>query len=300
MPTVSDTLKRIIADQEARIITGQAAVVQTLEEVRQQVAMELLTAPTDSFSAYRLQQTLAAIDQHLATWANGARSILSSGLNDAWSAGMEQLPELAGAARMKLGQFGISTDVLDQLQAFSWGKINGVAGEAATKIKAELTLGMLGQKSSADVAKAIVGELPKDIPQYKGRDIFKTVAERAEVITGTELGRAFSMASQKSLEAGVESLPGLQKMWLHSGHPKVGRQIHLLMHGQVREIDAPFYRTYPGDYGVQFPRDPNAPISEVIRCGCTHVPHHPDWGTAQDFADVFDARQHKLWTGKDP
>ena len=288
--------QRIIADQEARIITGQAAVVKTLEEVRQQVAVELLTAPMDSFSAYRLQQTLAAIDWQLATWAGGARSIISSGLNDAWSAGMEQLPELAGAARMSLGQFGISTDVLDQLQAFSWGKINGVAGEAATKIKAELTLGMLGQKNSQDVAKAILGELPKDIPQYKGRDIFKSVAERAEVIVGTELGRAFSMASQKSIEAAVGNVPGLQKMWLHAGHPKVGRQIHLLMHGQVREIDAPFYRTHPGDYGVQFPRDPNAPISEVIRCGCTHVPHHPDWGEAQDFADAFDERQKKLWT----
>jgi hypothetical protein len=295
MPKVTDTLKRIIADQEARIITGQEAVVRTLEEVRRQVAAELLTTPMDSFSAYRLQQTLAAIDGHLATWASGARSILSSGLNDAWSAGAEQLPALSGAARKGLGQFGISTDVLDQLQAFSWGKINGVAGEAATKIKAELTLGMLGQKSSQEVALAIVGELPESLPMIKGRNVFKSISERAEVITGTELGRAFSMASQKSLEAGSDSLPGLQKMWLHAGHPRVGREIHLLMHGQTREIDKPFYKA-PGGYGVQFPRDPNAPISEVIRCGCTHVPHHPDWGTAQDFADVFDARQHKLWT----
>ncbi len=296
MPDVTATLKKIIADQEARIITGQEAVARTLEEVRRQVAVELLSAQTDSYSAWRLRQTLAAIDQHLATWAGAARAELTAGLTESWAAGAGQLHELAGAAGMELGRFWIPTSVLEQLKEFSWGKINGVAGEAASKIKAELTLGMLGQKTSQEVAEAIVGNLPDSIPYLKGRPVFKSVAERAEVITGTELGRAFSMASQKSMEAAVESVPGLQKLWLHAGHPKVGREIHLLLHGQVREIDNPFYQA-PNGYGVQFPRDPNAPISEVIRCGCTHVPHHPDWGSAQEFADVFDERQHKLWQG---
>lgn len=298
MPTVTSTLKQIITDQERRIITGQEAVVRTLEVVRQQVAVELLSAPTDSFTSYRLRQTLAAIDQHLTAWSHQARLAVDSGLTDSWGAGAEQLTELAGAAGVNLGRFSLSSGVLDQLKEFSWGKISGVANEAATKIKAELTLGMLGQKTSQEVAAAIVGTLPTKLPVIKeGRPVFKSIAERAEVITGTELGRAFSMASQKSMAEAADTLPALQKMWLHAGHPKVGREIHLLMHGQIREIDKPFYQA-PNGYGVQFPRDPNAPISEVIRCGCTHVPHLPEWGPASAFAEVFADRRDKLWMGQ--
>jgi len=290
-------LKQIITDQEARVITGQEAVLRTLEEVRRQVALELLTAPADSFSSYRLTQTLNAIDEHLKQWAGLAGREIDAGIVSSWNAGKELLPTMMSTAGLGMGQFNIPTSVLEQLQAFTWGKINGVAGETAAKIKAELTLGMLGQKTAQEVARDIVGDLPTILPLYKGRAIFKSVAERAEVIVGTELGRAFSMASQKSMEAAADTLPKLQKMWLHAGHPKVGRQIHLLMHGQVREIGSPFYQAVSG-YGLQFPRDPKAPISEVIRCGCTHVPHHPDWGTAQEFADAFDSRQNKLWRGK--
>ena len=298
MSDAADALGRIIADQEALVISGQDAVAQTLEVLRVKVATELLTVSTDSYASWQLRQTLATIDKQLELWASAARNIVDAGLAESWTAGLKLLPELASAAGMDLGTFWISSGVLEQLTEFTWGKIRGVAAEAATKIKAELTLGMLGQKSSQEIATAIVGHLPDSIPFLKGRPVFKSVAERAEVITGTELGRAFSMATQKSLEKAVETVPGLQKMWLHAGHPRVGREIHLLLHGQTREIDNPFYQA-PGGYGVQFPRDPNAPIGEVIRCGCTHVPHHPDWGPAQDFADVFDARQHKLWTRKE-
>jgi len=142
------------------------------------------------------------------------------------------------------------------------------------------------------VAGSIAGNL-------NGPSIFKSVAERAETITGLEMGKVFSTATQKSMEQAEDVLPGLESMWLHAGHPRMPRRTHLMMHGQKRKIGNPFYRT-PQGQPVMYPRDPKAPVSEIIRCGCIHIPWHPDWGSSDTFVGSFDQTQLNLWQGKKP
>ena len=113
------------------------------------------------------------------------------------------------------------------------------------------------------------------------------------MITGLEMGRAFSIATQTSLEAAAETLPDLQRMWLHAGHPRMPRQVHLLMHGQTRGMKNPFYQSTDGG-AVMYPRDPQAPIKEVIRCGCDHIPYMERWGSAKDFAASWDQTQYQV------
>lgn len=296
---VSDKIKAILAARDSGIATAQGSVLDLLAELRRQILTDLVDAPGDSFTAYRLRQSLAAIENRLADFESGFKSTLGAGLDESWKAGAGLLPEAAAIAGVQANFYAIPTTVLESLKEFTFGKVSGVTGDLYNKLRGELTLGVLGQKTPAEVAASLAGQLqgvkmPKD---RWGHPYFKSTAERAEVITGTEMGRAFSLATQKSMEAASDTLPGLGKIWLHAGHPKQAREKHVLVHGQKRAVDKAFYTTSTG-YGMLYPRDPNAPIKDVIRCGCTHIPYLPEFGDLKGFVADFDTRQDNLWTNK--
>jgi hypothetical protein len=290
--TVSEKIKSILASQRETETLGAERVRSLLEEVRRQIVAELVGMPSGNYSSYFLQSSLASIDHHLATWESAAQRELGNVLTEAWSAGLNLVPSAMKAAGTTFQLPWISSHTLDALKDFSFGKISGVKGDLYSKIKAELSLGVLGQKTPQEIAaKLAEGLADHTLPLGKGGfSIFKSVAERAEVITGLETGRAFSMATKLSIEAAQEILPEMEGMWVHAGHPRAPRQSHLLMHGQTRKKGAAFYTTAQGGK-VFFPRDPQAPLSEVIRCGCDLIPWYPDFGSKADFAQDFDTQQ---------
>jgi hypothetical protein len=295
---VTSKIKAILADRDKEILSGQEAVAKILEETRRQILLELATLPGDGWSAHFLQQSLSAINARLNTWETATGRELGGRLSSTWESGAELLPTAMDAAGIRVSSFGISSTILDSLKEFAFGRISAVKGDLFNKIRGELTLGVIGQKTPQEVTRALMGDLAdKPIPIGKwGKPVFKSVEERAQVITGTEMGRAFSLATQKSMDDAVDSVPELKKMWLHAGHPGVPRAIHLALHGQVRDMDRPFYSA--DGIRIMYPRDPNAPIKEVIRCGCTHIPYHPAFGDAVAFATDFDNRQLKMWKGE--
>jgi len=291
---VTSKIKAILRERDAEIISGQEAVKALLEETRKQILMDLAVIPGDGYSAHFLRQSLAAINDQLATWETATNRELDGRLSTTWEMGSGLLPAAAAASGVQLGQIGISSHVLDSLKDFTFGRIASVKGDLYNRIRGELSLGVLGQKTAQEVTQAIIGGIG-NLPIPVGRGgvpVFKSVQERAEVITGTEMGRAFSLATQKSIEAARETVPEMGSMWIHAGHPSRPRLIHLYMHGEVRTEGKPFYRT-PEGIPVYYPRDPNAPIKEVIRCGCTHIPYHPLFGDAKEFAADFDEQQDK-------
>ncbi len=290
---ISSKIKAIIRERDAEILSGQEAVTQLLEETRKQILLDLSTLPGNDYSSYYLRQILASIDDHLATWAAGTIRELEGRLGVTWELGATLLPGAAAVAGLELGHIAISTGTLEALKEFTFGKISGVRGDLYNKIRGELTLGVLGQRTPHEVTQALIGDI-SDIPIPVGRfgkPVFKSVEERAEVITGTEMGRAFSLATEKSLEAARETVPELGSMWIHAGHPKQPRMLHIHLHGEVRFGGKPFYQVNGAP--VRFPRDPQAPIKEVIRCGCTHIPWHPLFGDREAFAADFDIQQEK-------
>lgn len=290
---VSSKIKAIIRERDAEILSGQEAVTQLLEETRKQILLDLATLPGNDYSSYYLRQILASIDEHLSTWAAGTIRELDGRLLTTWELGAELLPQAAAVAGLELGHIVISAGTLEALKEFAFGKISGVHGDLFNKIRGELTLGVLGQKTPHEVTQALIGDI-RDIPipvGKFGKPVFKSIEERAEVITGTEMGRAFSLATEKSLEAARETVPELGSMWIHAGHPKQPRMLHIHLHGEVRFGGKPFYQVNGAP--VRFPRDPQAPIKEVIRCGCTHIPWHPLFGDREEFAADFDIQQEK-------
>ena len=286
---VTTKIKELLSARDAKILSGVQYVQGVLDELQKEILAELVSMPADSYSAFYLRQSLASIERHLASFESAAQRELSDGISATWGMGSDLLPaaaQIAGETGLYFGTAHLSGNVVETLKEFTFGRISNLSREAFTRIKGELTMGILGQKTPAQVAAEIAGNL-------SGPSIFKTIGERAEVITGLEMGRAFSIATERSIAAAESDLPGLQRLWLHAGHPKTPRVPHLMMHGQHRKVGTPFYRTSAGE-PVMYPRDPQAPIKEVIRCGCTHVPYMERWGSAEDFAASWDQKQYQV------
>jgi len=284
MSAVSAEVLRLLKLKDQKILDGQAAVAALLAEAKRQILDELLSVAGDSYSAAALRQNLASIEKALQTFESAAGRELTGQLAGAWDLG-EDLPSAAARAA---GQLGMSARMVPQallrtLQDFSAHKISGLAADAFTKIRGELTLGILGQKTPHQVYSAIVGAL-------ESPGIFPSIEARARVIALTEMGRAYSAASQLGMEEAAGSVPGLQKQWWHAGHPRRPRQNHLLLHGQVQPVNKPFLI---GSVALMYPRDPKAPAREVIACGCVHVPYHPDWGV-DDRLPIYNERGEEI------
>lgn len=268
MATVTDEITRLLNAKAKRVADGQDTVAGLLTEVRRQILEELQAVPGDSYSAYHMKQNLASIERHLQDFNSRAGREMSGLVGAAWEDGEDLVLETGRAGGLFTSFGHVPTSVLETLQDYTVHKIGGVSTAAFERIRGELTLGILGQKTPHQVMTAIAGGL--DSP-----GVFKTIAERAEVITHVEMGRAYSQASQLAMTTAQVSVPGLKKQWWHAGHPKYPRQSHLALHGQVQPIDKPFLI---GSLAIDFPRSPKAPASEVIRCGCDHVPWHAKWG----------------------
>ena len=296
--SVTSKIKQIIASRDRKLVSGSAALNSMLEELRKEILAELLSISADTYSAFHLKQSLASIERHISDFSSAAQRESGSLIQAAWTQGAELLPataQAAGEAGVYLGTSQISTGIIETLQEFTFGRMKSISSDLFTRLQGELTLGILGQKTPQQIASQL-GASIKDLPLPRGKGgfaIFKSAAERAEVVVQLEMGRAFSIATEKSIEAASGVLPELQRMWIHAGHPRAPRQSHLMMHGQTRGPGKVFYRTSQGA-PVRYPRDPAAPISEVIRCGCDHVPYMARWGSAQDFAASWDQTQYAV------
>jgi len=268
MAQVTAEIQRLLKAKDQGILDGQSAVRGLLAEVQKQILEELLAVSSESYAAYHLRQNLASIERHLQSFESAAGRELGGLVGAAWEAGEDLVLGAGRVSGLYTGFGHVSTDLLQTLQEYSVHKIRGLSAAAFDKIRAELSLGILGQKTPHQVTQAIAGTL-------RSPGVFKSIAERAEVITQVEMGRAASQATQLSMDQAAASVPDLQKQWWHAGHPKRPRRNHLALHGQIQPVDRPFMI---GSLIIRFPRDPKAPASEVIRCGCEHVPWHESWG----------------------
>jgi hypothetical protein len=256
VPTVNATLKQIIKEKDAGIRTGTRSMLALLEELQGQVRTELGKAALGSWDAYHLRHYLDAIEGQVEVFRRTAQAEAGGLLDTAWNQGKALVDNPLATNGIYTG-FYLSTSVLDTLKDYTFHRIDGLSAAAWDRVKGELTLGVLGGKTPQEVAKAI-GENLND------PSVFKSIADRAEVITKTEMGRVFSEASQLRMEQAAESVEGLEKQWLHAGHPKVARLAHVAASGQHVPVNEPFKI---GGINMMYPRDPGAPLEETFNCG---------------------------------
>lgn len=250
--TVNSEIKRILREKDAGIRSGVEAMRGILAELQKQVMHELGKAAIGSWDAYHLKQYLNALEGQFATYDARLKAEMSGQLDSIWQTGVSAVDAPLAVNGIYTG-FHLGTATLDLIKEYANDYLESALGDAWLKVKGELNLGLLGGKTPQEVAKAI------GLSIDAGR--FESVAYRAETITKTEMGRVFSEASQKRLEQAVEVVPGIEKQWVHAGHPAQARPSHVAANGQHVPVNEPFNI---GGVRMMYPRSPEAPLNEVI------------------------------------
>ncbi len=281
MLSVTQTILDILNQKTARQLDGTEAVVRLLAELRKQIAAELVAIPAESYAALNMRATMRSIEGHLSTWQSAAGREVTTALSDVWSQGTSFVPTVASRAGVYSGIGHISTNLLDTLTEFTTHKFDDLAHDLNSKINAEVSLGILGQKTPGQIADAILGG------GLEGT-AFTTAQQRATTIVQTELGRAFSMATNLGINQAAQTLLEMEKMWVHAGRPKVERPYHKAAHGQHVKADEKFLI---GGTAMAYPRDPAGGAANSIHCGCTLVPYMPEWYSAEEFLDDWKEKQ---------
>lgn len=268
MTTVTAEIKRLLKAKDAGMMDGQAAIRGLMADVRRQIVEELSSIRGETYTASMLKANLASIEKYLSAFESSASRDIEKLLDAAWEDGTDMVPEVMRAGGMTVAFGHIPGTVLSTFKDFSVYRISGLTSDAFSKIRGELSLGILGQKTPHQVIQGIAGSLDKP-------GIFKNLEARAETITKLEMGRAYSAAAVDGLTQAARSVPEMMKEWWHAGHPKMPRLSHLRLHGQRKPVDEPFHT---GGLIIDYPRAPDQPVEEVIHCACEVVPWHPAWG----------------------
>jgi len=265
MKIIKTEMKRILKEKNRSIAAGKEAIASIMTDLHGQVVNALGRAALGSWDSYYLTELQRALEEQMAAYGVKAKAGLSGLLDDMWSAGTGMVDSALTLGGMYTG-FRISTSSLDALKNYSNGYLEKLFGDTWHSMKAEINLGILGAQTPQQVAQAIGLSIDEGV--------FKNALLRGETITQTEMGRIFSTATQARMSDAAAYVPGLEKQWIHAGHPKAPRIMHIAADGQHVPVDQPFI---VGAVTMMYPRDPKAPIAEVIHCGCDHVPYHPQW-----------------------
>jgi hypothetical protein len=247
-----------------RIQRDTAAEIARLLRQAQRIQAALAAQPSD-FSRWRLTALRAQVRQALAEADAACGRSLSQGARDAWSAGGDLLDTPLAAAGVTIAAHLpiIDPRQLTAMQSFMTDRMTDITVGTADRINAQLGLTIAGVQTPAEavtnIARLIEG----------GR-------ERALTIIRTEIGRAYSTATQLRQVQAVQLLPGLQKQWRRSGKIH-SRPVHDAINGQIRDVDRPFD---VDGFKLMYPRDSAGPPAETINCGCQNMPYMASWHVA--------------------
>lgn len=223
----------------------------------------LLAAQPSDYARWQLPQLKRSIEQALDEFERGGARALSDGARNSFAAGQSLVdaPIEAGGVRIAAVLPELDTAQLAAMRTFMIDRIQDISNATANRIAGQLGLVTIGAQSPGDAISAIA----QMVEGGRGRAI---------TIVRTELGRAFSVAADERMSQAAEILPGLKKQWRRSG------KIHSRLHhdsidGQIVAQDEPF--TLGNGVKIMFPRDPAAPVAEVINCGCESLPYMESW-----------------------
>jgi len=260
--------------ERTRVLRSKTALQRdTLKEIdkqlkaaQAQVKTILAAAPTE-YEAFYLAQLQKAITQAMTDLGNQAGATLSNSAGQAWQLGLDLIekPIEAGGLRISAVLPAVDTRQLVAMRHFMTDRMKDVGLQLANKINTELGLVAIGAETTGEATTVIASYL-----QTGGRS-------RAIGIIRTELGTAFSSATQQRQLQAKAFVPGLKKQWRRSGKT-LSRVHHDLADGQKREVDEPFeLHTKKGIVKMMYPRDPAVPIGERMHCGCESIPYMESW-----------------------
>ena len=234
-----------------------------LKKARLEIKIRLAEAPSD-YQTWALTNVQKDIERVAEELKSELQSAGTAGFDAAINIGAAVVDEpLKSAFNYDLNASVqmASTEQIKAMRSFLTDRLADVGEQAKKKINEQLGLCLIGAQNPFQAAREIAAHLGT------------TGRSRARRIVNTELGRAFSVATQERLKQAQEAGLKIKKQWRRSGKIH-SRLTHDLADGQVVDADKPFI---VGGVKMMYPRDPTAPVSETINCGCVCLPYMDDW-----------------------
>jgi hypothetical protein len=274
---ISNEVRKKIADKIKEItkqgfdLNDEAAksFVDYIGKIRDDITKKITSA--EGIDAIHLKGIKKYIEDILNEFKVEGSDSLKKFQDTGYGLGSDIISEPAKMSGIKVSIPGISKEQLIIMQNMSTDLISGASEEAKAKIKSALNQALLGELTPAEAALKVDSALAG-------------LQDRGEAIVRTEVGRAFSIATQMRQEQYQKALPGLKKQWLTSIDGRE-RPSHRDVNGQIRDIDKPFnvpnYRT-GGEDELMYPRDPSADASQTVNCRCTTIPFSDEWSSQEE------------------
>ncbi|HEY9081334.1 phage minor head protein [Magnetovibrio sp.] len=258
---------------KTRIIRDtRAEVVRQLKLASARIQAQLAAQPSD-FAQWQLPLIQQSIARTLKDLGEDMAATAAGATTQSWQGGIDLIdaPIAAGGVHIATMVPEVNPAQLMAMRTFMTGKMKDVTTAAADRINTELGLVAIGAQGPGDA----IGKIT--------RILGTTSRGRAITILRTELGRAFSTATQLRQEQAVEVMPGLRKQWRRSGKT-YSRPSHDLADGQIVKVDESFK---VGGISIKHPRHAAAPARHVINCGCDSLPYMADWEVMHPGAKPF-------------
>lgn len=271
---VADATERQLAEREVQLRRVTQRVQRHLDRLRDQVTGSLsdLDEAALTRQVSRLIDELSDLTQAFEQAAT--RDLVNEG-EEAVAIGQDLIDVPLSSVSAGIAAPDVTLPLLEQVLGFAADRIRGLSGELVNQISSELRLGALGVKTPYEVIQEIAAKLRANDRGPSGR-----IADRAETITRTELGRIHSMSTQRRMEQALEQLPDLQKEWRHSGNIRNPRSGHQAVHGLRVPVRERFYVAPVIGASREWmlhPRDPAASARNVVRCRCSVVAWLARW-----------------------
>jgi len=269
---ISNEARKKIADKIKEItkqgfdLNDEAAksFIDYIGKIRDDITKKITSA--EGIDAIHLKGIKKYIEDILNEFKTKGTESLQKFQDTGYQLGSDLVTDPLKSAGVKVAIPGISKEQLLIMQNMSTDLISGASEEAKAKIKSALNQALLGELTPTEAALKVDSALAG-------------LQDRGEAIVRTEVGRAFSIATQMRQEQYQKAFPSLKKQWLTSIDGRE-RPSHAAINGQIKSIDEPFevpnYRT-GGTEEALYPRDPGLSPENTINCRCTSLPYSDEW-----------------------
>lgn len=239
------------AERKRLLEETRADVIVLLDKAKAEITLTLAGQPSE-YQQWRLSELNKEIDRVLGELGRRSAQVLSSAAGKAWEGGVAAIDVPLAAADFRVMLPHLDSGQLMGMRAFMVERIQDISVVAASKIKQELGLTMIGAQSVHDT----IGKVAEHLGE--------TSRARATMIIRNGLSSAWAVSSDERAQQADESGVEMDKIWRRSGKIH-SRLAHDAADGRRVKINETF--TING-HAMRYPHDPKAPISEKANCGC--------------------------------
>ena len=285
--TYISRVQRIVTRGDRLTDRGVRQAWETLTDARRTVLDALATTPREigpdgleNYSSYQLQTLLASIDSAGAAFERNFARVLRGTTAESFELGATITPEslrgigldLQFAPDISRAQLAVAAQLYPDL-------ISQVSNDFRTRVKREISLGVLGARPTGEVQNNVV-ELLRTQPRRRDRQL-GPLAYQAERIVRTEMMTTFNLANDIRHAEAARQVPGLKKIWLTAGDMRV-RNDHVMAGARYRVGGNPGPIPIDEDFVVggelaNGPHDPRLSAAQKIHCRCVRILWKPEW-----------------------